>query len=246
VDEAPRQKPSGTVPRRQIFPTTHWTTLLSPIQQRSVDAEAALERLCQIYRGPLVACAKYLLNEYQSEAEDVVHDFICTLLRRNDLLKVQRESGKFRSYLAAGLRHQAINYIHARRAQKRGGGAQTDSLEEVTIEPAVASTAESALARKWIEASINEVLLLMEQEWTLANKLEEFNDLKEFALSKKGGAPRGELAAKYRISLNAVDAKVSRFRRRFRELLRELIGQTVKQPDEVDEEIRYLMGALGP
>jgi hypothetical protein len=52
------------------------------------------------------------------------------------------------------------------------------------------------------------------------------------------------LAAKYGISTNAVDAKISRFRRRFRDLLRELIAQTVSKPEDTDEEIRYLMGVL--
>jgi RNA polymerase sigma-70 factor (ECF subfamily) len=227
-----------------VFPTTHWTTLLIPIQERAEGAEAALERLCQIYRKPLVACARHLLNEFQSEAEDVVHDYIGTLLRRDDLAKVQREAGKFRSFLAAGLRHQIINFINARRAQKRGGRAQINSLDDLVIEPADSTTAEATLCRKWIEASISEVLRLMEQEWTLANKLDEFHDLKDFAFSKKGDVPREQLAAKYRVTINAVDARISRFRRRFRELLRELIGQTVSKPEDIDEEIRYLMNVL--
>lgn len=244
MDEVPCQNPSASPPRRKVFPTTHWTTLLTPIRERTGGSEAALERLCQIYRGPLIACARHLLNEYQSEAEDVVHDYISTLLRRGDLARVQRESGKFRSFLAAGLRHQIINFINARRAQKRGGNAQINSLDDLAVEPASAVTADLILCRTWIEASINEALRLLEQEWTLANKLEEFEDLNEFAFSKKGSVSRERLAAKYGISTNAVDAKISRFRRRFRDLLRELIAQTVSKPEDTDEEIRYLMGVL--
>ena len=37
---------------------------------------------------------------------------------------------------------------------------------------------------------------------------------------------------------------VLRLRRRFGELLREEIEDTVREPDEVDDEIRYLLGVL--
>jgi RNA polymerase sigma-70 factor (ECF subfamily) len=227
-----------------MFPTTHWTTILTPIRERGEEAAAALERLCQVYRRPLVVCARQLLRNEQADAEDIVHDYLCALLRREDLTKVRREQGKFRSFLATGIRNQVINALRARRAQRRGGGARVDSLEDLNLEPADCSTAEAALCRHWIEASVAEVLRLLEEEWTLAGKQDEFKDFKEFALSKKADVPRSELAAKYGLSVNAVDVRISRFRRRFRELLRQLIAQTVSRPEEVDEEIRFLMGML--
>ena len=245
VDKLSSQQCPEDEPRGQLFPTTHWTTLLAPIRERGEDVAAALERLCEIYRRPLVACARHLLSDNASEAEDVVHDYICALLRRDDLAKVRRESGKFRSFLAAGIRHQVMNSAKARRAQKRGGGARLESLDELVNEPPDTATAEMALCRGWIEASINETLRLMEEEWRAADKTGEFNDFKDFAFSQKSEVSRGELAAKYGVTINAVDARISRLRRRFRQLLRELIGQTVSRPEEVDEEIRYLMGILG-
>ena len=245
MDDLVSREAPAAVSRGHMFPTTHWTTLLAPIQERGQGAEAALERLCEVYRRPLVACARYLLKENPTEAEDIVHDYICTLLRRQDLANVERERGKFRSYLAAGIRNQIINHIQTRRAQKRGGRASIVSLDEMIFEPADFTTAEVTLCRNWIQASVAEVMRLMEAEWTAAGKLDEFNDFKDFALSKKGDVPRSELAAKYAVTVNAVDAKISRFRRRFRELLRELIGQTVSRPEDVDEEIRFLMSTLG-
>ena len=243
--DQPVAQSSATPPRAGIFPTTQWTTLLGPIRERGEGAQAALERLCEIYRRPLIACAKHLLPDNPSEAEDIVHDYICALLRREDLAKLQRESGKFRSFLSAGIRNRVIDFIQARRAQKRGGGAQMVSLDEMVIEPADLSTAEVTLCRNWIQASVSEVMRLMEDEWASAGKEVEFNDFKEFALSKKTEVPRAELAAKYGITLSAVDTKIFRFRRRFRELLRQLIAQTVSRPEEVDEEIRFLMGVSG-
>jgi RNA polymerase sigma-70 factor (ECF subfamily) len=244
MDE-PVSTPATGMGRGGVFPTTQWTTLLRPIQEHGEGAQAALERLCEIYRKPLIACAKHLLPDNPFEAEDIVHDYICALLRREDLAKLHRESGKFRSFLAAGIRNRVIDFIHTRRAQKRGGGAQVVSLEEMVIEPAHFSTAEVTLCRNWIQASITEVIRVMSEEWSSSGKSDEFNDLKDFALSKKTDVRRTELAAKYRVTVSAVDTKIFRFRRRFRELLRELIAQTVSRPEEVDEEIRFLMSASG-
>jgi RNA polymerase sigma-70 factor (ECF subfamily) len=227
-----------------VFPTTHWTSLLAPIRDRGQGAQAALERLCQVYRRPLVACAQHLLGQNAGEAEDVVHDYLCSLLRREDLARVHRQSGKFRSFLATGIRNQVLDLLRNRRAEKRGGGAPILSIDQMAIEPADLSTAEVVLCRSWLQASIDEVLRQLEDEWSAAGKRDEFRDLKDFALSRKSDVPRSELAARYGVSVNAVDARISRLRRRFREGLRELIGQTVSAPEEVDEEIRLLMTSL--
>ena len=231
------------VSRGSSFPSTHWTTLLVPIRDRATGAADALERLCEIYRPPLIGFARHFVND-PGEAEDITHDFIFNLLRREDLTKVRREYGKFRSFLCAGIRNHVVNHISAKSARKRGGAAQHVSLEELVSPPADHSTAETEFFRRWIQTTVAEALRIMEAESAATGKADEFSDFKDFALSKKGDVPRADLARKYGISVNAIDAKVSRFRKRFRELLRELIGQTVNSPEEVDEEIRFLMRVL--
>jgi len=53
-----------------------------------------------------------------------------------------------------------------------------------------------------------------------------------------------ELGEALGMSEDAVKVAVHRLRRRFGELLREEIAETVGDPSEVDDEIRYLLGAL--
>ena len=231
------------MPHGSSFPSTHWTTLLVPIRERANGAADALERLCEIYRPPVVGFARHFVND-PGEAEDIAHDFIFNLLRREDLTRVRRENGKFRSFLCAGIRNHVANHISAKLAQKRGGVAPHVSLDELAAPPADPATAETEFFRRWIQTAVAEAIRSMEMESAALGKAEEFADFKEFALSKKGDAPRAELAAKYGVTINAIDAKISRFRRRFRELLRELISQTVSSPEEVDEEIRFLMRVL--
>ena len=54
-----------------------------------------------------------------------------------------------------------------------------------------------------------------------------------------------ELGARQGMSEGAVKVSVHRLRRRFGELVRSQIERTVASPDEIDDEIRQLFGALG-
>jgi RNA polymerase sigma-70 factor (ECF subfamily) len=54
-----------------------------------------------------------------------------------------------------------------------------------------------------------------------------------------------KVAAQMGISVGALRTAVYRIRRKYRRLLREEIAQTVSAPEEVDEEIRFLMSAVG-
>jgi RNA polymerase sigma-70 factor (ECF subfamily) len=44
----------------------------------------------------------------------------------------------------------------------------------------------------------------------------------------------------------AVKAAVRRMRQRFGHLLRQVIAETVADPDEIDEEVRYLLMVIAP
>ena len=64
-----------------------------------------------------------------------------------------------------------------------------------------------------------------------------------------GAAPAGGYAAtaeQLGMSEGAVKTAVHRLRRRFRSQLRTDIAETVSDASEIDEEIRYLIRALGP
>jgi RNA polymerase sigma-70 factor (ECF subfamily) len=54
----------------------------------------------------------------------------------------------------------------------------------------------------------------------------------------------GELASELGASSVALRVAVHRMRRRYRELLRAELAETVSTPEEIDEEICFLLGAL--
>lgn len=56
---------------------------------------------------------------------------------------------------------------------------------------------------------------------------------------------RADIAARFGISVGAVDVALHRLRRRYGEIIRELIAETVADPAEADAEIRHLRAVLG-
>jgi len=54
-----------------------------------------------------------------------------------------------------------------------------------------------------------------------------------------------ELAGKRGVSVGAIDVAIHRLRQHFGALLREQVAQTVGSQAEVEEELRYLISALG-
>src|SRR5208283_5186018 len=84
-------------------------------------ATEALEKLCRTYWYPLYAYVRRL-GEDEESAKDLTQGFFARLLEKNYLAQVQREKGKFRSFLLASLKHFMADERDRACAQKRGGG----------------------------------------------------------------------------------------------------------------------------
>ena len=89
---------------REWFTTTHWSVVLSARDQDSPQAVAALEKLCQTYWYPLYAYVRRQGHDEPS-AKDLTQEFFARFLQKNRLDHVQREKGRFRSFLLASLKN---------------------------------------------------------------------------------------------------------------------------------------------
>jgi RNA polymerase sigma factor (sigma-70 family) len=226
-----------TTPAQQ-FAATRWTVVLTAGQGQS----RALEELCRTYWYPLYAYVRRRGYEAH-EAEDLTQEFFARLLTKNYLADVEREKGKFRSFLLASLKHFLANEWDKARAQKRGGGQTFVSLDAETRyrqEPADELSADKLLDRQWALALLDLVLTRLEAETDAT----QFAALKSFLTADKDTIPYAEVAGKLRTTEGAVKVAVHRLRKRYRALLREEIAHTVAGPAEVDEEIRHLFAAF--
>jgi RNA polymerase sigma-70 factor (ECF subfamily) len=210
----------------------------------SPQAGRALEELCRAYWYPLYAYVRRRGYETH-EAEDLTQEFFARLLAKNYLADVDREKGKFRSFLLASLKHFLANEWDKARAQKRGGDQMLVSLDAETRyqrEPVDEASADKLLDRAWAVALLDLVLVRLEAE----SDSKHFAALKSFLTASKDAIPYAEVADKLGTSEGAVKVAVHRLRKRYRVLLREEIAHTVATPADVDEEIRHLFAAFRP
>jgi RNA polymerase sigma factor (sigma-70 family) len=244
-----RDRPAGCTGGSR-FAATRWTLVLSAARgSMSAHAAGAMAELCGIYWYPLYAFLRR--RGYNAdEAEDLTQEFFARLLAKKGLARVDREKGKFRSFLLASMKHFLANEWDRARAQKRGGGQLVVPLDGLSaaarygLEPAHNVTPERLFERQWALAVLERVLARLQAEYLANGKQALFDALEGFLTASSKTATYAEIGAALGMTETAVKVAAHRMRRRYRDLLREEIAHTVAGPDEIDDEIRYLLSCL--
>ena len=171
-----------------------WSLVLAAKDHAAPQAREALASLCQSYWYPLYAFIRRQGNTPDA-AQDMTQEFFTRLLEKDFLAAVDREKGKFRSFLVAACRHFLANERDRARALKRGGGRELLSLdfhcadERYRHEPALTLTPEKLFDRRWAMTMLEQVVARLRQEWTQAGKEKLFDRLKTF-LTGEAGPPQ--------------------------------------------------------
>ena len=85
----------------------------------------------------------------------------------------------------------------------------------------------------------------MHQEFRAAGKEALFQELKIYLTGERLGTSYADMAVKLKTTEAALKMAVSRMRQRYAEMLRAEIASTVSRPEDVDDELRALVTALG-
>jgi RNA polymerase sigma-70 factor (ECF subfamily) len=235
--------------RAQWFATTHWSVVLTAGRGASPNAEAALEKLCRAYWQPLFAYLRRRRYNFH-DAQDLAQEFFARLLLQNSLGSVDRERGKFRSFLLASLNHFLANEHERASAAKRGGGQWLLSLDDPGVQAALAFEPDSNLSpervyeRRWAITVLEQAFARLRSESSAAGRSRLFDQLKDFLADGTDHGDYQVLAGKLGMTANAVSVAVHRLRQRYRDMVRDEVARTVGSPDEIDEEVRHLMAAL--
>ncbi len=240
--------PSDALPSgARGFATTRWSVVLAA-GGATPAADEALAVLCSAYWYPLYAFVRRQ-GRSEHDAQDLTQEFFARLLAKDWLGGVERERGRFRSWLLAALKHFLANEWDRASALKRGGGAAVVSLDALTaeqryaLEPADPASAEKLFDRCWALELLDRVLTRLRGEFEAAGKARIFEELKAGIVGDS--APYAEIAARLGASESAVKAAAHRLRLRYRELLRAEIAETVALSGEIDDELDQLFIALG-
>ena len=246
---APHLSDSSDPKHHSEFETTHWSLVLAAGHRGSSDANTALQKLCQRYWKPLYGYVRRRGTD-QHNAHDLTQAFFARILEKNYFADADPARGRFRTFLLTAFQHFLSNEWAAKKAQRRGGGKLTLSLDferedsMYLIEPAGGRTPEQLYERQWAIVLLNRVMQRLELEMGQSGKRLQFEHLKDCS----GAANEStylDTAAALGMTASATRMAASRMRQRYRELLRDEIAQTVSGPDEVEDEIRHLFAAVG-
>jgi len=240
----PRFAPAPPSP----FCTTRWTEVLAA-RGRSPEAREALRELGTAYYEPIVAFL--LRSERETDARDIAHEFFEKFLNGDPLARVEREGGRFRSYLLGTLKH----FLSHRRAHdsrlKRGGGAEpvpltgaTDTSPGLSLADGVTLTPDAAFDREWAMTLLARALGSLRAECEAEGKGAQFDLLKPWLTGEAAHGDQGETARALGLEPGALKSAVYRLKRRFRQLVKSEVAATLNDPTAVDEEMRALLSAV--
>ena len=235
--------------RDELFVSTRWTRVLEACDSAaSAHALSALSELCQIYWRPLYLFLRCSKGYGHEDAQDLTQAFFAHLIEKRGYAHADREKGRFRAFLLAALKNFIADARDHERALKRGGGMILEKLDdkaEAQIAQPAKWQADEVYDREWAVSLVRQALDRLAQECALAGKAELFDCLMpRLAVTEESAVPYEEMARRSHLAVTTLRHELARLRARYRAILRDEVRGTVREPGEVDEELRYLCQAL--
>ncbi len=232
------------------FLTTRWSVVMAARDRVSPESAEALETLCAGYWYPLYAFVRRLGNSPE-DAQDLTQEFFARLLQKDWLDAVERERGRFRTFLIMAVKRFLANEWDRSRAARRGGGQKVVPLdaegaeERYLADPAPTLPADHLYEKRWALTLLDQALARLRAEYEADGRGADFSRLKEFLTAERGAIPYAEIARALGASEGAARVAVHRLRKRFREVFRTTVADTVSSAEDVDAEVRYVVEVLG-
>jgi len=233
----------------QRFATTHWSVVLAAKGPESPGAAVALEQLCRTYWGALYAFVRRA-GHPPADAADLTQAFFARFLEKQFLQDVDRQKGKFRSFLLKTLNHFLVDEWRHAHAEKRAGSHPVLSINAEEWESryghelASEATPEKLFERRWAMTLFDQALARLRAESVQTGSAREYDLLKDFLSRPAGDGDYAAVAGQLRLSPGTIAVHVHRLRKRYGELVREEVAHTVGSGDEVEAELRHLLGVL--
>lgn len=238
--------PQNQDDRTDIFATTQWSLILHARSDSRTGREA-LEELCHTYWTPL---HRYISRRCASpdDARDLTQHFFQHMLQSDLLSGIHPDKGRFRPFLLACVKNfLASEWLRTSR-QKRGGGAVHLSLDLCDYE-APASQAEAAsfqhqFDKDWAHLMLERATQSIAAAYARDGRAAHFNALKEFLAGVGNESAYASAGEKIGISSAATSVAVCRLRERYKLAVRKEVANTLAAPDQVDDEMRYLLSII--
>ncbi len=216
------------------------------------DDEATLEGLHQLAIGYWKPLYLYLRKRGDSHADacDIVQGFFEHVVSGHFLTYVDREGGRFRSYLLKSLDRWRQNLWRKGTALKRGGLLAHVPIQEIDAFGSceheslqTEASPEMAYDQQWATEIVERAVTTLEARYEQRGRAEWFLTLRP-SLPGGAGISNKDAATILNTSEGAVRKGVHDLRKGFAEALRDEIRATVRSNEEAEDELRYLISII--
>lgn len=235
---------------RGTFPATLWTAVLTAKDPASPHRREALHTLIQAYWKPAYLFIRRRGHPVEA-SKDLTQGFFTALLEKNYLRYVDRDRGKFRTFLLTALQHFLADEHDRATARKRGGRAPLLSLDfvraegEMSFDPAGDDTPEQSFRRDWALRVLAQALQTLQADFAAAGRGEEFDALRLHLNCESAGAPSyAGLAETLGLTEGEIRNRLYRTRIRYREAILDVIRSYTESEDDAQEELGDLLSAF--
>jgi DNA-directed RNA polymerase specialized sigma24 family protein len=233
---------------KALFPQTEWTAISDARGQDFAAVSSGLRQLATSYWRPLYLYLRKQ-GETHDDASDTVQGFFEFVLSSDFLSHVDREGGKFRSYLLKSLERWRNRQRTRDNAQKRGGQithVPLDGIDAMQIEADSSGdiSPEAAFDKQWATDIVHRSLRTLKKDYERRGREIWFEKLQAALPGASELPPYVQLAAELDASEGAVKKAVFDLRGAFAASLREEIRTTVRSNEDAEEELRYLVSVM--
>ena len=245
-----REMMSESSSKYEWFGTTQWTQVINARDRNDGETgRKALENLCGNYWAPLYGYVRR--KGYQpADAKDLTQGFFVHLLNDNSLARVDREHGRFRSFLLVCINNHLHNEWRKNSAKKRGGEFKLLSVDWENAESNFQLDAfdhkspEYYYEKKWALEVLGRALARLRKSYEESGKGELFNTLKPYLTAEAERGQVAVIAEQLGMKTSAVRMAVSRLRKRYRDMLRFEVNDTVADPKTAEQEFLHICTIL--
>lgn len=226
------------------FGSTAWSLVLAAAKPE--DGNQALERLCRKHWRPIYVFVRGS-GVGPSDAEDVTQDFFFYLLRKEWIKQADPARGSFRAFLLTLLRNFLANHRRRDRAEKRGAGADSLSIDAEEGEREFAALAAGgpdparSYEASWAHGVLQGAWARLRIEEIAAGKGERFELLRPFVTSAPAPGEYERLSQQLNMRRGQVALLIHRLSRRYAELVRAEVADTLADRSELEAELRHLL-----
>lgn len=230
------------------FPPTSWSAIRHASDPGSPEYARHLEALIRRYWRPVYCLIRFGWRRDADDAKDLTQEFFAdVVLDRALLASSAPERGSFRGLVRTAVTRFMHNVVRDAGRRKRGGAAHVLSLSEVDLErleaPANVDSPEAIFDAAWNRGVLADAVERLRTSFVETGRATAFEAFRLHDLASDEPAPTyAAIGEALSLSVPQVKHALRLARAELHRIVTEIVREYVADPDEMEPELRALLG----